>query len=261
LRTAEQMRDAAARAFPDRFHVTESVFDLATPWNRVPKAVALTLAGRAELPADLRDRVRRAAAPLESVSTPEITDADFVAALAEPRAAHYRPLLDLCRLVRDGLRAADPAGGPAGGFLIDLGRAFEEYATAALAAEFASRSGWSVEAQPRFELAASAGAPVVLQPDIVVRRGSVVRAVLDVKWKRAAPGPDPDDLHQVLAYSVLTGARHVALVYPGSRSGRRELTVPGGRVRVSLVRLRVVGPADECRASVMKLARLIRRAS
>ena len=30
LRAAEQMRDAASRAFPDRFHVDQPVFDLHT---------------------------------------------------------------------------------------------------------------------------------------------------------------------------------------------------------------------------------------
>src|SRR5205823_10213698 len=75
LRTAEQMRDAAARAFPDRFHVTESVFDLDTPWNRVPKAVGLSLARHPALPQSLRDRVRHAISPLESVTESEPSDA------------------------------------------------------------------------------------------------------------------------------------------------------------------------------------------
>jgi len=257
LRTADQLRDAAARAFPDRFHVTEPAFDLDTPWNRVPRAVAAALAAHPDLPPALRDRVRHAAAPLDPVPVAEAGDAEFDVALAEPRAAHYRPLLDLCRLLRDGFRAADPTAAAAGAFLLDLGRAFEGYVTAALASELAARPGWSVEAQPRFELPASAGEPAVLQPDVVVRRRGAARAVLDAKWKR--PGPDPADLHQVLAYSVLTGATHVALVYPGRRSGRRVLAVPGSGVRVSLVRLRVVGPAAECRASAARLAGVVRR--
>lgn len=257
LRTADQLRDAAARAFPDRFHVTEHVFALDTPWNRVPKAVAAALAARPELPPDLRDRVRHAAGPLDTVPLLPLTDADFAAALAEPRAGAYRPLLDLCRVIHDGFRAADPTAGTSGAFLIDLGQAFERYVTTALAAELASRPGWSVESQPRFELAASAGPPVVLQPDILVRRRGAARAVLDAKWKR--PVPDPADLHQGLAYTVLTGAPRVVLTYPGRRYGRRELAVPGSRVRVSLCRIRVVGSAEECGASVARLARLIRR--
>lgn len=257
LRTADQLRDAAARAFPDRFQVTESVFDLDTPWNCIPKAVAAALAARPELPADLRERIRFAAAPLDPVPLRPVTDAEFAAALAEPRTAAYRPLLDVCRLIHDGFTAADPGGTCTGAFLIDLGRAFEQYVTAGLTAKLAPHAAWSVEAQPRFELTASAGEPVVLQPDILVRRRDTAQAVLDVKWKR--PGPDPADLQQVLAYSVLTGAPHVALVYPGRRSGRRELAVPGSRVRVSLIRVRVVGEAAECRDSVARLARLIRR--
>jgi 5-methylcytosine-specific restriction endonuclease McrBC regulatory subunit McrC len=256
LRTADQLRDAAARAFPDRFHVTEPVFDLDTPWNRIPRAVAVALAGHPDLPRELRNRIRHTAAPLDVVSSSTLTHAEFDAALAEPRAACYRSLLDLCQLIHDGLKAADPTATNSGAFLIDLGRAFESYVTGSLASEFASRPGWLVEAQPRFELPVSAGEPVVLQPDIVVRRRATARTVLDAKWKR--PRPDPADLHQVIAYSVLTGAPHVALVYPGRRSGHRELSIPESRVRVSLFRLRVVGSVEQCRRSVAWLARAVR---
>jgi 5-methylcytosine-specific restriction enzyme subunit McrC len=257
LRTADQLRDAAARAFPDQFHITETVFDLDAPWNRTPKAVASGLLARPELSAAVRAELASALEPLDSVPAGTASDADFDAAAREPRAAHYAPLLDLCRLVHDGLGAVGPDGA-GGGFLIDLGRAFERYLADILTAAFSTHRGWSVQAQPRFELRAPHGDPVTLQPDLVIRRGDSARCALDAKWKR--PGPTADDLHQVLAYSVLTGAKHVGLVYPGRRPARRELRVPGGAVRVSLVRLRVVGTAEECRRSAVALARLVRRA-
>jgi 5-methylcytosine-specific restriction enzyme subunit McrC len=89
LRTADQLRDAAARAFPTAFHVTESAFDLDTPWNQVPKAVAESLLTRPDLPAALRAEVAAAAAPLEGVSVVSPTDDLFAAAEREPRAAGY----------------------------------------------------------------------------------------------------------------------------------------------------------------------------
>jgi 5-methylcytosine-specific restriction enzyme subunit McrC len=252
LRAADQLRDAATRAFPDTFHATESVFDLDTPWNRVPAATGRELLRRSDLPADARRELAAALVPLDAVPDAPLADADFDAATREPRAAGYNEVLRLCGAIRDGLRAATGQG--TGAFLLDLGRAFEEHVTRSLAAALGQRPGWSVEVQPRFPLA-DGGEPVVLQPDVVVRRRGAVRAVLDAKWKRLAGGPDPDDLHQILAYAAVTGAEHVALVYPGTRSGRCSLAVPGGRVRVTLFRLRVVGPLTDCEASVRRLVR------
>jgi hypothetical protein len=258
LRTADQFHDAAARAFPDRFHITETVFDLDTPWNRIPKHVADALAGSSALPPPLRDRVCHVAAPLQVLAPAIVTDDDFAAASAEPRAATYHPLLETCRLIHDGFRAADPSAAKGGGFLIDLGRAFEGYVTAALASELGRLPLWTVNAQPRYELKSSVGDATVLRPDIVVPRRGSARVVLDVKWKRPTPQPDPADLHQVLAYALAAGVSHAVLVYPGVRTDRRELILGGGRVRVTLFRLRLAGTAAECARSFSRLARLVR---
>ena len=247
LRTADQMRDAAARAFPDRFHIDEPVFDLNTPWNRIPRATAAALR-RADLPRAVQQRVEAAALPLAEVAETPASDADFTPAQAEPRAAVYAPLLDVCRLILNGLTSADPLGEGRGAFLLDLGLAFERYLTEALRRAFAPRPAWRVEAQPVFALG-----PTALQPDIVLSRRESPWCVLDAKWKSTTL--DANDLHQVLAYATLTGARRVGLVYPGRTDARADFRTPDGNVRVTRYRLRVVGTAEELVQSASKLAR------
>lgn len=250
LRAADQLRDAAARAFPDRFHVTEDVFDLDTPWNRVPKGTALALLRRPDLTSNARDALAAALVPFASVPDRDPTDAELDAAGREPRAAAYNGVLTLGRLVRDGLSAADLGSSAGGGFLIDLGRAFERHLAATARAAVAGRPGWAVDDQPRF-----AAGGVEFVPDVLVRRDGAARLVLDAKWKR--PGPDLADLHQVFAYAAATGAGHVALVYPGRRPGRRSFTV--GRVGVTLARLPVAGPVAACQDGGLRLVRSLLR--
>ncbi len=249
FRVAEQLRDAAARAFPDRFHITESVLDLDTPWNRIPRAIADRLLTGPNLGA-ARIELRDAALSLDSVPLTTISDADFAAAEGEPRASHYRPLLELCRMLHGGFAAACLRESGTGAFLIDLSRAFEHWLASGLTAELASRPNWRVETQPTFPVG-----PTVLQPDIVISKRSEPRAVLDAKWKAPGATPDAADLHQVLAYSAITGAQHVELVYPGRRFARRTFHIPGRDIRVSLIRARVTGTAEECRSSLAQLAR------
>ena len=207
LRTTDQMRDAAARAFPDHFHIDEPTFDLHTPWNRVPKAVAALLF-RHELSRELRRRVQDAVAPLAVLPNAPFAEADFTAARAEPCAAGYRKLLDVCRILIDGLTCADPLATGSGAFLVDLGLVFERYLTTAIECAFGPQPGWGVEAQPAFAIG-----PAELRPDVLLRKDGAPWAVLDAKWKTAAL--DSADLHQILAYATLTDAARVALVYPG----------------------------------------------
>ena len=256
LRTAEQLKDAAARAFPDRFHIVEDRFDLDTPWNRVPKVVAESLLTHPDVPTDARQRLAAALTPFAAIGNQLLTTGDFDAAARDPRLGAYAELLALCRVIHDGLPAADPTAAGRGGFLVDLGRAFERYLTTTLTELVRRTAGWTVEAQPRFVLGGSGGESLTLQPDLILRRGNRTRVVLDAKWKR--PGPDAGDLHQILAYAAITGAPHVALVYPGRKTARRELRLRDG-LRLSLFRLQVVGSAAACRDSAARVARALQR--
>ncbi len=248
LRVVDQMRDVAARAFPDRFHLNEQVFNLNKPWNLIPKATATALLRGPHLPLTLRQRLEAAALPLSPIPEVPVSEATFDAVLAETRASHYGPLLDVCRMILCGLVGANPFGSGTGAFLLDLGHAFERYLTTAIQREFVARPAWRVTAQPCFMLG-----PTTLAPDIVIRKGIVARTVLDAKWKTTTL--DTNDLHQVLAYATLTGARRVGLVYPGRTDARAHFRTPDGRVRVSRYRVRVVGTTVELAHSIRKLAR------
>jgi 5-methylcytosine-specific restriction enzyme subunit McrC len=251
LRTAEHLRETASGRQPLLFPVTEDRFGLDTPWSRVPKTVAGRLLALPDLPPVVRDELRTALVPFDAVPERPVNDAEFAAACGEVRAAHYRPLLDLARTLHNALEESG------GGFLIDLGRMFERYVGDGLRAAFARWSGGELGEQPRFELAGGGPfPPPVLQPDFVVRRGGKPRFVLDAKWKGLRPGPAADDLHQILAYAAAVGVGGVALVYPGARFARHDLTAGG--VRVSVVRVAVRGGGAAGVRSFRRLARVVR---
>jgi 5-methylcytosine-specific restriction enzyme subunit McrC len=254
LRTADQMRDTASRAFPDRFHITESIYDLDTPWNRILRSVADSLLANPVLSPAVRSELQKIVISLSSVPLAEVSVTDFLLAEREQRVAHYRPLLALCRVLHDGLASAQVLGSGTGAFLIDLSPVFERYLTQSLAAKLASRTGWSVEAHPSFVVG-----PTILQPDILLRVRGKPRLVLDAKWKAPGTLPDAADLHQILAYSTLTGARHIGLIYPGRRFALREFAIAACDIRLSLLRVQVVGTTEECGASMSRLERFLGR--
>lgn len=254
LQVSEQLRDAAHRAFPDRFHVVESHFDLDTRWNRIPRVIAEELLTSPALSPATRAEVRQATLGLGEVTVGPLTDGDFARADVDPRVAHYRPLLELCRLIHEGFASGRLLGAGNGAFLIDLARAFERYLAVGLSDRFAKWARWSVETHPDLP-----SGPSTLQPDILVRHSREARFVLDAKWKAPRRALEVADLHQVLAYAAVTGARDVGLIYPGRRFARRVFPIAGASIRVSLFRVRITGTSYECSRSLTRLAKTIRR--
>src|SRR5207249_6867398 len=99
-----------------------------TPCNQLPRAVVDALLARPDLDGRVCASLRDVRAGFAGVSPVALTPELCAAADPGPRAEGYGPLLDLCRLLADGLTTGDTAGPVAGlSFLIDLERAFERY--------------------------------------------------------------------------------------------------------------------------------------
>src|SRR5262249_4738512 len=150
----------------------------------------------------------------------------FAAALPSPgdlrSRESYRPLLDLCRLLVDGLTPGEDAGTSAcPTFLLDMERVFEHYCTAHIAAAFErDAETYTVSVQPFFRSnqPPDAGPDFHMRPDLTLDRDGVPVVVLDTKWKHL-PGAAlvTADVYQVLAYCTALGVRRAMLVYPGQR--------------------------------------------
>ncbi len=134
-------------------------------------------------------------------------------------------------------------------------RVFERYVTRGVLAAFAGADGWTAAPQEMHEVAAG----LEMRPDITVRRAGRPALVVDAKWKRPAGAPSPADLYQMLAYCTGLGVGRAVLVYPGRRDGMQAYALRNAPIRVEMRTLRVVGDAADCRRSLKRLGRMIRK--
>jgi 5-methylcytosine-specific restriction enzyme subunit McrC len=260
LDAAAQARDASPRR--DRLHCRYDDFTADTPYNQLPRAVVERLLARPDLDARVRSALRGVLAGFASVSAVPLTPELCAAAAPDPRAAAgYGPVLDLCRLLADGLAPGEESGPAAGpSFLIDLERVWEGYVTTGVVAAFAGRPRVRVAVQPFLRASPSQpGRPDLhLRPDVVIERDGAPRLVLDAKWKRLGRTALPtDDVYQVLAYAAALAAPRAVLVYPGGRDRRwtYPLAEPGPALEVWT--LRVTGSREACARSRRRLRKVM----
>jgi 5-methylcytosine-specific restriction enzyme subunit McrC len=245
----------AARHQPD-FPCHFDDFTIDVPINQIARGTADQLLASPLLAAPLRDALRRAVAPFADVTPGPLTAEAFASAVC-PDA--YRPLLDLCRLLVDGLAPGESAGSSIGpSFFLDLERTFEAYLTRAMIDGLADgpRTLWPQREQMAAE--APGQPPVVMRPDITIERDGRPLLVVDAKWKRWPPAVTvTDDLYQVLSYGVGLGVSRAWLVYPGRRD--RDWDYTFGRMHVGLRSVRVVGSQAACQRSLQRLLKEVRR--
>jgi 5-methylcytosine-specific restriction enzyme subunit McrC len=256
----EQLRGVGGRK--DRIHCRYDDFTTDIPCNQVPKATAkLVLASRL-LGDAARAALHRSLGAYGNVGPIVLTQAAFSAAEPDRLTESYRRLVDVCRLLAEGLSPAEAAGSascPA--FLLNMERVFERYVTRGVQAAAAASGRYSVSVQP----AVTANRPVAGQPNIPMRpdlrideAGRAV-VILDVKWKRAGQPPlVPADLYQVMAYATALGAPRAVLVYPGRRDRVWSYPVAGAPLVVDIRSLRVVGGRSACVRSLDRLGRAVR---
>jgi 5-methylcytosine-specific restriction enzyme subunit McrC len=253
--SAQARETPAGRA---RFHTTRDEFSADLAVHRLPRATAEVLIGSPFISPSARSALRAAVDGYADVPAGRIDLAAFDERSWDRLSDADRQLVDLCRLLVGALQPGESAGtiiGPS--FLIDLERVFERYVERGL---WGGLPAGSLDVQREFVYhgPVPAGQPTLTgRPDFVVHHGDRVHCVLDAKWKPLDGPPPAADVHQALAYAAGLGCRDVRLVYPGRRyhEWRYELVERDATLIVHA--LRVVGPREKCRRSVLRLLKSV----
>jgi 5-methylcytosine-specific restriction enzyme subunit McrC len=256
-----QLRESPVRK--ERLHGRYDDLTADVPCNQVLKATAERLLNSPLLGVEVCAALRRALQSFDAVQSTALGPDGFARLVPEQLPESYRPLLDLCRLLVEGLMPdTSPGSTPSPAFLIDLERAFERHLTRGVVAAFAGRRRWSVAVQPRSVAnRPTEGQPdLSLRPDLVLRRDGRPVLVVDAKWKRLPPDALlTDDVYQVLAYATLLGARGAVLVYPGGREHVWDYALTDSPIRLVVRTLGVTGTRKKCERELRTLGRWLRR--
>jgi 5-methylcytosine-specific restriction enzyme subunit McrC len=247
----------------DQLHCRYEDFTADVPCNQVPKATAELVLRSPLLSEGVRSALRQALDAFAGIQSTALDAASLAVAVPDALTEAYRPLLDLCRLVAEGLAAGQAAGTtscPA--FLLDLERVFERYLTQGMVRAFPASGRLDVAVQQLY----CANQPVAgqpdlhLRPDLTVHCGERAVLVIDAKWKRLQGTPlVTEDLYQVLAYCTALQARRAMLVYPGRRDRVWKYKLARVPVCVAIHTLRVTGSREECARSLRRLGQAARR--
>ena len=267
LDVASHVREPAARK--DRLHCRFEDFTTDVPCNQVPRATADLVLQCPLLGEGVRAALRRTLAAFADVTPIPLQPESFSAALPDTATPYsrtaYRPLLDLCRLLAEGLsprEAAGPISFPA--FLLDMEKVFEGYVARAVEAAFAGTDGFTVAVQRSFT--ANRPAPnrpnLLMRPDLTIDRDGRPWLVVDAKWKDLETAAlEPADAYQVLAYATALGIGRAVLVYPGRRSSTCDYPLDRKPLVLVIHTLRVLGSTAACDGSCRRLAKALKRDS
>jgi 5-methylcytosine-specific restriction enzyme subunit McrC len=242
----------------DAFPCRHDAFTPDVPCNRLARAATEAALRTPLVSATTRAELESALATFADVDSTGVRAEDFDVLPIDRRTEAYRPLLELARWLMAGLGGGPSRGGSARcpAFLLDLGRVFERYVTRGVESAVAE-GRLTAGVQRTWTVADSSdGSPgPTVRPDVTLDRDGQPRLVIDAKWKRLRGLPEPDDLHQAIAYGATLGVRRVMLVYPGRRDVSVRYTTAGGGLVVEARTLRVAARLDACRRSLARFGR------
>jgi|GEM_PF-2143131 len=131
----------------------------------------------------------------------------------------YRLIHGLCRLFLEGSSISENVGAIRfRGFLLDMNQLFERFVTQAFRS-CSESAEFSIVPQEESELSDSLSTQAVyIRPDVIVRRGERVVAVVDAKYKKITGPYKNHDLYQMVAYGTALACGSTYLYYPATES-------------------------------------------
>ncbi|WP_326567814.1 restriction endonuclease [Amycolatopsis rhabdoformis] len=254
IREGDQLRIRLGFAVPLEVRYDDYTVDIAE--NRILLTAAHRLLRVPGLPALTRAGLRRITTTLADV-TPLLSGDAVPETLPTRLTQHYRPALQLARIVRAGQSVDQPAGATrATGFLFDLNRVFEDWFAAALRHELEPYGG-RLRSQLTRHL--DLDGRVRIRPDLVWERHGRPVAVLDTKYKQVRTGERAHaDLYQMLAYCTVLGVPEGHLVYAaGDAAGSHTVRESGTKLHLRVLDL--ARPTEHVLAQVRHVAKELAR--
>lgn len=255
LDVSEQLR--RGHLHREQLHSIHDNFTHDVPCNQLPRTLADRLIASPMISDEVRNSLMHARELFAGV-----TSGPGVLRLPRVDApSSYDRLLDLCRLIIEGLSLNDRAGStPAPAFLLEMERLFERYLTRGLIRVLSDEANVDIEVQPSRTVSEPAGnqPDLVMRPDLLVRRRGNQALIVDAKWKMLTGSPlVTEDAYQMLAYMTALGVPCAVLVYPGKRDRRWAYTLQATPLTIEIRTLRITGTPAQCERSVRRLARSV----
>ena len=168
---------------------------------------------------------------------------------------HYRPLLELCRVILENSMAEVRSGSvPTTGFILKMPNLFERFVRRGLE----HYSGTTLTTPSNGELTLDYGDRIDLQPDLAARADGLWTFVGDIKYKRDAGQGKNADLYQLLAYTTAARLSEGTLIYAEGPTGATEHSVRHAGVLVHVRRLDLAEPPREVLQQLAKIGAGIR---
>ncbi|MCB1302517.1 MAG: hypothetical protein KDB28_15025 [Tetrasphaera sp.] len=168
------------------------------------------------------------------------------------RDGHYRPIMDLARVILAGdILEVRPGAAQVRGFTLTMHEVFETFVRRALFGGDPATGDLGI--QPKTPLHLDDGKRIPLIPDLGLYSGGRWRFVGDVKYKRDADNHN-DDIYQVLGYAVAADLPETTLIYAAGPQETTTHIVTSGGTRIHVHRLDLTRPPDDVLRRLREIA-------
>jgi 5-methylcytosine-specific restriction enzyme subunit McrC len=168
----------------------------------------------------------------------------------------YQPIHALCKMFLDCSSISEKIGDlDFNGFLLDMNVLFEQFVQQVFEAALRHKALTIAIQKPEL-LSSIASYGIEIRPDVVIRDGLTVAAIVDAKYKKDAAGPKNPDTYQVITYGTVLECPRTYLLYPQTEvDSEHDIPVKNSGIVVRTRRVDI--SASDCVQKAEAVARAI----
>lgn len=257
IRIDEQLNRRFGIAPPVEVRFDEFTVDVIE--NRLLRAALHRLRRNGVRSPALAGTLRRLEAELVNVTLEDFHSRRVPAVLYTRLNDHYRPAVELARLILSSSSLELTSGASSGtAVLLDMPTVFENFVHAALREELKGSESTFPQGANNRPLFLDAARKIRLRPDLSWWDGHRCTFVGDVKYKRTDDAVNHPDLYQLLSYVTATSLPSGLLIYAAGEAEPTTHLVGSPPSELVVRTLQVDGPPASVLRSVGRVAEVVR---